>query len=1189
MPNTGYTLQTIYVTDHPNSGREKINYNFEHLRNTIDNLTIASSSGSTSVTSGDNTSVTLTYLSGAPSYSVSVVADPIFSSLTSSTIYIGSQDITSNLTGTPVFVSGSSGIFSIKANNNSTTNALGDYSYAEGFNTTAISLYSHSEGYSTTSRGGHAEGYNTYSHGTGAHAEGYYTKAEALGAHAEGQYTSSDGGHAEGYGTYSQNGHAEGNYSTSLRGGSHAEGSTTLASGYNSHAEGEHTTSIGNDSHAEGYYTTSLGDVSHSEGNQTTSIGIYSHSQGNYTNSIGDNSHAEGYQSWSIGNSSHAEGGDSINGISGSTSIGISSHAEGIQTTSSGYTSHAEGYQSTSVGSYSHTEGLASTSIGVSSHAEGINSVSSGDTSHAEGSSTTTFGPGSHSEGESTTAAGEASHAEGSASVSNGIASHSEGYSSTANSDSSHAEGFYTKALASYSHTEGAGTTTLGVSSHAEGDSTTAIGATSHSEGSKTTSIGTSSHSEGSGNISYGYSSHSEGGNTQSFGNFSHSEGYGSTSGGHSSHSEGYRNISSDDYSHSEGIFTTAYGISSHSEGSGTTAYGTSSHAGGIISIASGITSFVHGSGSTAGGNGTIVLGNNLTGLTDNTTYLANLNINTIGSSSSIINLGLDSFGNVVSGSSSTNLGNIVFVTSNGNDSTGVRGNLNKPFKSLQAARNAAISGDTVYVFPQTFIFDNTTGAYNSNLNDLNMWKNGITYYWCPGTKVKISNVISNTLNTIYFFRPLASTGETCTTIGSLEYEQTTTGGAPAYGAIYYFFDTQNTGGYEFYSQTKSQIGYSNEIVNVARDTIVLTGASATTTCKVTIISDYERVIHAPQMAGTGAGNYVSGGDNILIFNSYVKERYYGAVYCFGCRYNFTRSTVNFFGETMYATYGNGENFTKLLDLRFASGNINIDIKKTYLAESTSNTNTPGIYARVGNDGALGGAIVTYKGDIYETSTVGSALPLFKIDSTSNAIYFYGNIYTNTGSSGRIISSVAGASTVNINGDINYNGTGTTTQTIFYSNNASAVTNFNGSIKGNFAAPLTQNLNGIVNINNSNIVSKINGSSSSLFTNGGSTLSYVNFYNSYIELINNTSATSNGNYIKVKIGNSTISNLGSGGTLYNSSSNGSLSIVNSAVYSNSGTSINYLSAPVTSFGTVTNSSNSITTLNGSIAVLPELL
>jgi len=532
--------------------------------------------------------------------------------------------------------------------------------------------------------------------------------------------------------------------------------------------------------------------------------------------------------------------------------------------------------------------------------------------------------------------------------------------------------------------------------------------------------------------------------------------------------------------------------------------------------------------------------------------------------------------------------GNVLFVSSAGSDTDVTRaghlGDAKKPFLTLQAARNAAISGDLIYVFPQTFIFNNTGGAYNSNLADLNMWKDGITYYWSPGTKVQISNVISSTLNTIYFFRPSGLAFETCTSIGHLEYTQTTTGGSPAFGAIFYFYDYNITSGYTFYSQTKSQIGYSNEIINVQRDLV-----SSANISTVTIISDYEKVIHSPQMEGTGAGNYVSGGDNTLIFNSYVRERYYGTLFAFGCRYNFTKSTVNFFGETMYVTYGSGEFSTKIMDLRYAYGTINVDIKKTTLFESSSNTNASGIYARSANDGAVGGITLNYKGDITETSTTGSAFALFRIDSASNTINYNGNITMSPSNAGRVVVSVSNNSKVNITGNIIYNGVSPSTSTIF-ATSGTAQLKYIGNISGNFANNIAQCGTGTVEINNSNIKSTVAGAGSYFFLNGGTSLGTVKINNSYIELNNSTNPSANGAYVKALINNSTLISSGASAGIANSTNFGSLQAVNSMIYATS-LPVNYTgTAAVTVASASTNTAWTVATpiLGGTLDIIPSL-
>ena len=69
--------------------------------------------------------------------------------------------------------------------------ASGDYSHAEGIQTTASGDCSHAEGFQTTASGdcSHAEGVGTIASGNYSHAEGYYTTASGDYSHASGSYT----------------------------------------------------------------------------------------------------------------------------------------------------------------------------------------------------------------------------------------------------------------------------------------------------------------------------------------------------------------------------------------------------------------------------------------------------------------------------------------------------------------------------------------------------------------------------------------------------------------------------------------------------------------------------------------------------------------------------------------------------------------------------------------------------------------------------------------------------------------------------------------------------------------------------------------------------------------------------------------------------------------------------------------
>jgi hypothetical protein len=289
-------------------------------------------------------------------------------------------------TGDTYWASGSTGIYSIKANNNSGLDATGSYALAQGNNTKAIGQASHAEGISSTALGdfSHAEGETTLASGYASHSEGSNTTASDLYSHAEGELTIASGNtaHAEGYLSI-----AGGNYS-------HAEGSGTTASGVGSHAEGGTSKATGLYSHAEGNTTTASGVYSHTEGWFTMASGQSAHAEGTGTSAGATNAHAEGGATTATGISSHSEG-------SNTRATGISAHAEGTSTSASGNYSHSEGSGTTASGVASHSEGSGTTASGIASHAGGFNSVASGNTSfvhghnaYASGNFVTVFGQG---------------------------------------------------------------------------------------------------------------------------------------------------------------------------------------------------------------------------------------------------------------------------------------------------------------------------------------------------------------------------------------------------------------------------------------------------------------------------------------------------------------------------------------------------------------------------------------------------------------------------------------------------------------------------------------------------------------------------------------------------------------------------------------------------------------------------
>ena len=78
--------------------------------------------------------------------------------------------------------------------------------------------------------------------------------------------------------------------------------------------------------------------------------------------------------------------------------------------------------------------------------------------------------------------------------------------------------------------------------------------------------------------------------------------------------------------------------------------------------------------------------------------------------------------------SGGTNLTQSIFVTQNGDDTTGTIGNMSKPFATLNSASQAATTGSTIFVYPGTYTAEAENLAFE-----------GGSYYFYPGTVVSKS------------------------------------------------------------------------------------------------------------------------------------------------------------------------------------------------------------------------------------------------------------------------------------------------------------------------------------------------------------------------------------------------------------------------------------------------------------------
>lgn len=442
--------------------------------------------------------------------------------LNDSTLFFDRNDTLSaysiNLSGITVladkyWISGTTGINSIQANNLTGLLSNGDYSLAYGNATSAYTEASHAEGKQTYASGiaSHTEGYQTTSISDYSHAEGYQTTAGYKGfltinpdSIIDGCITL-DANYLDVTGEFSSStivyvGNSDAVFELTISSLLFDDPYTLIYTTASALTLSDAFIVAGDANFNSPLATDIIGRDIHAEGNGTIAFGFFSHAEGGDTKAYGRRSHAEGDSTSALNRGAHSEG---IN----AKAYGMNSHAEGAQTTTSGTSSHAEGYVTTTIGSYSHAEGQGTTASGVSSHAEGYTTTAIGSYSHAEGQETTSNGVSNHAEGYITTAIGLYSHAEGQGTTAIGDYSHAEGYGEfgqylTTSGKGSHAEGFGSTTYGDYSHAEGSATKTIGQSSHSEGAVTTAMGDYSHTEGYNTTAIGSYSHVSGQYNSS---------------------------------------------------------------------------------------------------------------------------------------------------------------------------------------------------------------------------------------------------------------------------------------------------------------------------------------------------------------------------------------------------------------------------------------------------------------------------------------------------------------------------------------------------------------------------------------------------------------------------------------------------------------------------------------------------------------
>lgn len=375
-----------------------------------------------------------------------------------------------------------------------------------------------------------------------------------------------------------------------------------------------------------------------------------------------------------------------------------------------------------------------------------------------------------------------------------------------------------------------------------------------------------------------------------------------------------------------------------------------------------------------------------------------------------------------------SNLGRILYVSSDGNDSTAEVGNITKPFLTIISAKDTSVSGDTIYVMPQTMTYSNTSALsypYNGSVDTLvNLWKDDVTYYFSPGTKIIFYNETPSGSD-MYLFRPTGGTAATCKVFGELEFEQNGIGADTSGGINAYFHGTPigTDEGYTFYSKTKLIKSNHCQAFNITR-------TSSTGTASVTIISEEEVMNYVSGQSSSGAFYYIRNDNAIspLEFTANVKVRRYNYAYPWYFSLNSNElDKINILGNDIYNTGGN------LFLLLNSSITINCHLDKIYYTTAW----TPfGYSGSIVSTSGTGGWKINLKSDLIDLAPNSLTTGLFHLTTSFNTLNFDGNITTNTTSGvGRFIAlTTTGDNTININGDIDILGTSSTTNVLFQGN-----------------------------------------------------------------------------------------------------------------------------------------------------------
>jgi len=265
----------------------------------------------------------------------------------------------------------------------------------------------------------------------------------------------------------------------------------------------------------------------------------------------------------------------------------------------------------------------------------------------------------------------------------------------------------------------------------------------------------------------------------------------------------------------------------------------------------------------------------------------------------------------------------IIYVSVNGSDSNNGLNEL-MPVLNLWKARDLANAGDTVVVMPGSYIFDNRNSAgcpYNGLVQTkVNLWKNGVSYYFMPGAKIysygSTSGSYSPYSDDMIFFQPNSLTYSECSVLGYLEFYTISEGADNNGGSAYLFSGEENAGtwpGYRFDLQAK--VVDATTGCTVIRAIRTTTGASAS---YINIEIDTAKFAYTTGQSSAGAWSTWRGAETFeMVVNIKIKNVISGGTgdkSLFQIRPNGTKSMNNYLKINIIIDYADFNGYSHLVN-----------------------------------------------------------------------------------------------------------------------------------------------------------------------------------------------------------------------------------------------------------------------------------